>query len=294
MSIKRTLIGAALLVAGGFGFVFSRDASQLYNWLAGGAGSLTYDILFETNPYLIIVALGLGIMFGALAAMARDNTGLISDGMVKRHNAFGTFLEHWTMAFGMVILMVSGALLGFLFVPRFVTDPEAVGLVVNLHYVGTVLLVFAGMYHLTNHLISWDVDIIPDLSDFKNSFMDIGYYLNLSEKPPAEKYLPIQKVSYLIWAALIVVMSVSGAVKALSYVYTIPTAFRGSMTFVHELFAVFTILFFFSHLAVVAFPSHWGLLRSQVTGWIPERYIREHHEGWYSKITNTQSESKDQ
>ena len=293
MTIKRTLIGAALLVAGGFGFVFSRDASQLYSWRAGGVGSLTYDILFESSPYLIVVALGLGIMFGGLAALARDDTGRISGGMVKRHNAFGTFLEHWMAAFGMVILIVSGVLLGFLFVPRMVTDPETVGLALNVHYVGTGLLIFAGTYHLTNHLINWDMDIVPNLSDFKNSLRDIGYYLNITEKPPAEKYLPIQKVSYLIWAALIIVMGVSGAVKAVSYVYSIPTGFRESMTFVHELFAALTILFFVSHLAVVAFPSHWGLLRSQVTGWIPERYVREHHEGWYSKIT-TKNESTDQ
>lgn len=284
MDYKRVIIVLVLAGVAIAGYTIARDAAEIYLWLAGFAGSYRYDILFETHAWGIPVSITAGLVFGALTSRYRDAEPDSRAGLIRRHAAFGTFLEHWAVALGGVVLMATGILLGFLFVPRFADSLGIVGLAFNLHYGGVLLVLFGISYHLTNHWLAAEYEIVPSVTDLGDSFRDIGYYLGLTEKPRAGKYLPIQKVSYVIWGVLLGVLAITGLVKSAGYVLAVSPAIAGFMTLVHDIFALLAIVFLVVHVSVILMPSHLQLLRAQLTGWIPESYVREHHPDWYERL----------
>lgn len=288
MKYKRVFIVLALLFVGVILVSLAERASELYLWLEGASGSYRYDVLFETRPSYILGAGSLGVLLGGIRASIRNSTNETSDEIsqksIKRHTALGTFLEHWTVALGTFILIISGILLGFLFVPRFATSPEMVGLALNIHFGGVLLLIFGGFYHITNHSIMGDNQIIPSREDWRKSINDVGNYIGVSEKTEGDKYLSIQKVSYIIIAGLLTALTVTGLVKSAVFFGSVSSAMAGTMTLLHDIFALLTIVFIIGHIAITLIPSHWPLLRAQITGWIPAEYVEKHHPQWYDKL----------
>lgn len=280
MAWKRILIGIGLVVAIIAGYVVSVDAAQLQLWQAYAAGSYTYTLFFETLLWVIPVAIALGLFFGIIHAQYRTTEPDESEGLIRRHDPFGAFFEHWTVTIGTLALILSGIWLGFLFVPRLAATTETVGLAMNVHWVGTVLLLFVGSYHIAGLIGGDHRDIVPTMDDVRPAIQDVKHYLGMAEAPEAEKYLPIQRVSYLIWGVLLSVMALTGLVKVADYLWAVGGGLKAAMTLVHDVFALLTILFLLGHIAVVLMPAHLQLLRSQVTGWIPKEYVREHHSRW--------------
>lgn len=280
MDWKRPLIAIGIALTVIAGYLVAREASQLYLWQAYRAGSYRFDLLFNRNVWLLPAAVSAGLLTGAARATSVTNETVTAKGKVKRHTAFGVFLEHWTLTAGMIALMLSGIWLGFLFVPPLATATESIGLAMNVHWLGTVIVLFVMSYHVGGLIMGDHRELVPERSDVVDAVRDIGHYLNLNEQPPAGKYKPIQRVSYLIWAGIIGVLTISGLVKAADYALAIGGGLRSAMTGIHEIFALLAILMFVGHVGIVFLPSHLQLLRSQVTGWIPERYAREHHPDW--------------
>mgnify|MGYP006274412777 CR=1 FL=1 len=280
MDWKRPLTAVAILVAGLGSYVLAQSAAQLTLWQAYESGAYTYDVLFESLPWLLPGAVAVGLFLGAVQARGADTPPETRSGKVKRHRAWGWFLEHWTLATGMVVLLASGIWLGFLFVPQQAAGPEGVGLALNVHWAGAAILLFAVAYHLGGLVMGVHRELLPSSSDVGNAIRDIGHYVGLSEQPPAGKYKPIQRVSYLAWAGIILVLAISGLVKAVDYVGTVGGGLKSSMTLVHEVFALLAVLMFVGHVGIVFIPSHLQLLRSQITGWIPQSYVRKHHPEW--------------
>ncbi|MFW5922323.1 MAG: cytochrome b/b6 domain-containing protein [Halodesulfurarchaeum sp.] len=280
MDWKRPLIAIGIAVAVIAGYLVASDASQLYLWQAFESGSYTFDILFSSWAWLLPAAVSVGLLAGAARATTATGEAETARGKVKRHTAFGGFLEHWTLAAGMITLMLSGIWLGFLFVPQLATGTESIGLAMNVHWLGTIIILFVIAYHVGGLIMGDHRELVPTGSDFGAAVRDIGHYLGLNEQPPAGKYKPIQRVSYLVWAGIIGVLSLTGLVKAADYVWAVGGGLKSAMTGLHEVFALLAILMFVGHVGIVFLPSHLQLLRSQVTGWIPERYAREHHPEW--------------
>lgn len=285
MNWRRPLIVGGLLVVAVLGFLLAEAAAQLYLWQSYEAGTYFYEILFESQAWLVPAAIALGLIFGAVYGTSEKSRQLSEepperDGFIQRHAAFGAFLEHWVATVGMILLVLSGIWLGFLFVPRLAGTTETVGLALNVHWVGTGLLVFAVSYHVSALFMGAHRDIVPEVSDFRKAVRDVGHYLGMTDAPEADKYKPIQKVSYLAWGALVGIMTITGVLMALDYVAAVSGSVRAASTFLHELFALFTILFLLAHVAITLMPSHWAMLRSQVTGWMPADYVREKLPRW--------------
>lgn len=283
MDWKRPLITIGLVLAVIAGYVFASDAAQLALWQAYESGAYTFDILFSSWVWLLPASVSLGLLAGAVRAMVGPKKPKTVNGKVKRHSAFGGFLEHWSLAAGMIVLLLSGIWLGFLFVPQLATGTESIGLAMNVHWAGTVIILFAIAYHAGGLIMGDHRELVPSASDFGDAIRDIGHYLGLNEQPPAGKYKPIQRVSYLAWAGVIGVLTLSGLIKAADYVWAIGGGLKSVMTGFHELFALLAVLLFIGHVGIVLIPSHIPLLRSQVTGWIPESYARKHHPEWLPK-----------
>ena len=111
----RLLITIAMLAVLAAGTYWAYEAAQLYVLRAGRAGSLTYDLLFDTAVLAIPVALLFGVFLGTLSY--RKNQARIIDGKIERHDEW-MFIQHWSNALGIMILIVTGFVLGFLFFPR--------------------------------------------------------------------------------------------------------------------------------------------------------------------------------
>mgnify|MGYP000515272413 CR=1 FL=1 len=280
MDWKRPLTAGAIVVAVLGSYVLAQSAAQLTLWQAYGSGSYTYDVLFERLAWLLPGAVAIGLLFGGFRARGADTRPETRSGKVKRHRAWGWFLEHWTLATGMVVLLASGIWLGFLFVPQQATGPEGLGLALNVHWAGAAILLFAIAYHLGGLVMGIHWELVPSGSDFRAAIRDVGHYVGLFEQPPAGKYKPIQRVSYLAWAGIILALVISGLVKAVDYVGSVGGGLKSSMTLVHEVFALLAVLMLVGHVGIVFIPSHLQLLRSQITGWIPRSYVRKHHPEW--------------
>ncbi|MGM0372670.1 MAG: cytochrome b/b6 domain-containing protein [Halobacteriota archaeon] len=293
MRWKRPLIALAIAVAVIAGYLAASDASQLYLWQTFESGSYTFDVLFENLAWLLPTSISAGLLFGAIRASRDEGQPEVADGKVKRHDAFGGFLEHWTIAAGMIVLILSGIWLGFLFVPQLATGTESIGLALNVHWAGTILALFAISYHLGGLIIGDHRELVPTASDFGDAIRDVGHYLRLNEQPDAGKYKPIQRVSYLAWAGVIGVLTISGLLKAADYVWAISGGLKSAMTTVHEVFALLAVLLFVGHVGIVFIPSHLQLLRSQITGWIPESYARKHHPNWLPRTRSDGGREED-
>ncbi|MFB6086644.1 MAG: cytochrome b/b6 domain-containing protein [Halodesulfurarchaeum sp.] len=287
MRWKRPLITLGLLVTFVGGYLFAEKAAELYLWQAFESGSYIYDVLFETLTWVLPATIAGGLFFGAIHAAYSDPEPTIREGLVRRHEAFGAFFEHWAATVGMLFLIGSGVLLGFLFVPRFVSTTETVGLTINVHWAGAAILLFAASYHLGGLIMGDHREILPKSGDLKNAVRNVASYLRLGNEPEAEKYLPIQRVSYLIWAGLIAVVAITGLVKAADYPWEVGGGLMSAMTYLHDIFALFTILFLVAHVGAVLMPSHLQQLRSQITGWIPIEYVRSHHSRWLPEQTGS-------
>lgn len=280
MRWKRPLITLGLLVALVGGYILAADAAELYLWQAFESGSYIYDILFETLAWALPAAIAGGLLFGAIHATYAESKPTVREGLVRRHEAFGAFFEHWAATIGMLLLIGSGIWLGFLFVPRFAGSSESVGLAINVHWAGATILLFAASYHVGGLIMGDHREIIPKSGDISKAVRNVASYLRLGNAPKAEKYLPIQRVSYLIWAGLIGIVAITGLVKAADYPWEVGGGLMSAMTLLHDVFALFTILFLAGHIGAVLMPSHLQQLRSQITGWIPMEYVRSHHSQW--------------
>ncbi|MEE9583485.1 MAG: cytochrome b/b6 domain-containing protein, partial [Dehalococcoidales bacterium] len=207
----------------------------------------------------------------------------IEDGNVVRHGS-GAFLEHWGTALGLFVLIVSGILLGFLFIPSQVQTLEGVFFPLNLHFIGIVVTLFGGSYFAADYLVSWKFRrLLPKPSDITGGFF--GKYL-LRRKWTAEtKYLSSQKAAFLAGAVLGSVVLVTGAIKLAWRVWPIQTEILQWSTVIHDISALLFILYLIVHvLFVLVVPAHRVMLKSWITGKVPEEYVKKEHPLWYEEL----------
>jgi cytochrome b subunit of formate dehydrogenase len=99
---------------------------------------------------------------------------------------------------------------------------------------------------------------------------------------PSGKYLATEKViSYTGWALLIGIVTLTGVLKALNYVYGMPGAVLQIASFLHDQATIFLLLFLALHVgALVLVPRNWPLLRSMFTTRVSRRYAADHLPNW--------------
>lgn len=289
MDWKRPIIALGLAVALVGAYLVAADAAELYLWQAFESGSYLYDVLFESLAWVLPASIAGGLFFGSIHAIITDSAPDVKEQLVRRHEALGAFFEHWAVTFGTVLLIVSGVWLGFLFVPRLAGTTEGVGLAINIHWAGSAIVLFAASYHFAGLLLGDHREILPKSGDIRKSVQNLASYIGLADAPEAGKYLPIQRLSYLIWAVLIGVVGVTGLIKAADYPWDIGGGLMSAMTLLHDVFALFIMVFLVMHIGAVLMPSHLQQLRAQLTGWIPMEYVETHHPNWLSKTSSSRT-----
>lgn len=290
---KRLAIALELLAILGVGGYAAFRFSRLHIYQAIFAGSYTYPLLFKTATWVIPVAALLGVYFGASLRRAKDSPDA-KPGQILRHDEVA-FFEHTAHATSTLLLMVTGTLLGYLFIPRLVTGAESAGFMLNLHFVGVVVFLFVNFYYLTEAWLDSRLrEHLPERDDFRTALLHYACQLKLAPGPAPEegKYLASERLSYVGWVLGVAGILLTGAVKVTAHVLPLPGALMSPVTFLHDLFSLYMVLMLAAHVFFSSIlPWSWPLLRSMVTGYVTEEYAKHHHPKWYREVKHAAGET---
>ena len=281
-----TIIGLLIVGIGGGYIAFA--ASRLVP-VDATSGSLSYTLLFSSAWWMIPIAALLGIFLAAYREHRRSKPE-IKDGKILRHDDV-MFLEHWSVALSTALLAATGFTLGFFFIPRFVQNPEAVGFVLNLHFVGTLVFTFAVCHYITDvSLVGGVKELLPKASDVKESITQYTAKLGMAQPPRSGKYFPTQRITYPLWVLSVLAISLTGLFKVAAHAWNLPAGLMGAMTWIHDLTALLmTLLLAFHIVAGALVPWSWPLLRSMLTGYVSEDYARKNHPGWVDEMVRDET-----
>lgn len=265
-------------------------------------------LLARAIPFLA----ALGIVMGILQARATAKRGSPVVGQeVIRHDR-GTTMAHWLNALGFFIGFGTGAVL-----LKWVAAPIDLRTTFALHYIGSGLIIYAVFNHLSQHIISGGYGLIPkrlsvirdvvtETLEYAGVFgperavfrinwpkairQPIARYLRALglKKPAVDKYVANEQLlSYTVWAVLTILIVGTGLIKALRYVYEMPTPFIGTMTMIHDATAIAIGVMIIIHLLPLTLvPANWPMLKSMFTTKVSLKHVQEHHPLWYQRLMN--------
>lgn len=243
---------------------------------------ISKTILFDTFPWLLILSVLFGTALGVIKARKKKDS-VISDGLVSRHDGTG-FFQHWGTALGIFTLIISGILMGFLFIPHILDTIAGFTFASNIHFIGLVVTLFGGFYFLISYLLTGKLrKMIPGARDFTQG--TFGKYVLKKKWISEDKYLSSQKSSFLLFAFLGGIQLITGIIKVVAHIWSINAGTMAIVTAIHDVFSLLFILFLIAHvLFVVLIKKNRILLGSWFKGKVTEEYVREEHPVWYENL----------
>jgi len=259
--------------------------SLVFLVILGAGVVLSYiskTILFDTFPWLLILSVLFGTALGVIKARKKKDS-VISDGLVSRHDGTG-FFQHWGTALGIFTLIISGILMGFLFIPHILDTIAGFTFASNIHFIGLVVTLFGGFYFLISYLLTGKLrKMIPGARDFTQG--TFGKYVLKKKWISEDKYLSSQKSSFLLFAFLGGIQLITGIIKVVAHIWSINAGTMAIVTAIHDVFSLLFILFLIAHvLFVVLIKKNRILLGSWFKGKVTEEYVREEHPVWYENL----------
>jgi cytochrome b subunit of formate dehydrogenase len=273
-------------------------------------------ILVRVAPFIIALAIVIGIFQARQAIQKGGDT--ITGEKVRRHD-LSTVIAHWTNAIGVILAVLTGAV-----VLRYVDYRPELRLVFILHYVGAGLMLFGIFNHLSRHGVSGGTGLIPksfsvlrdligELFEYAGLFGPKGAVLRIPwpraiRQPVARyvkaltgysesrtgKYLATEQIlSYPPWAILMGIVVVTGVIKMLKYLYEIPGSVLATATTIHDLATIaISIMIVIHMLPLLIVPANWMLLLSMFKTTVSRKYVEERHPAWYKRLNVASSRDK--
>lgn len=213
-------------------------------------------------------------------------------GKIKRHDLI-VRLEHWIVALSGIMLIFTGLGCLPLFKRYYITEIPGLQwtadfyLLTKLHYIFAIFFTFTVLFHIFYHSLRRDFGLIPRRGDFVASIKMILASFGLMKEPPSDKWLPEQRYAYLGWAFAISAVLITGILKVLKNLEWVifPPETEALLNLLHTIFGGFFILVFFVHIFfAVAIKANWPLLKSLITGYVDEEYVKHRHGIWYEKL----------
>ncbi len=231
--MKKTYVLPVVSIALVVGIVMAWNSSRLYLYSPEFAGSHTYNLLFNSAPWAVLYSAGLGISLGAVAAkFMRSKAGPGERGAERR--GAGLLLEDLGMAFslvGVIVLLVTGTLMGGFMTPRlFVDHAEAIGFLMNVHFVGIVSLLFGVVYLATRTVVS---------GDYRTQLARLGNLLGVRRQ---EAYLPSFSWAMLTLVFAAVALGVKGSGLLAEQVLGLPREIAVITSMSHDVLGLATIV----------------------------------------------------
>jgi len=303
----------ALLIVGlvGLGAVplaMERDA-QGRDWQVGQVGGsmlFAYSVAFAR---VLPFAAGLGAGIGLLQRLRRKRRPALLNAQVQRHDS-SAVIVHWLVAIGMILGTVSAALL-LRWVPRFLPLES----IYVLHFAASALVVLAVAHHLTYEGVGGGrALLVRSWSEVKSALAETFGYLGVFgregaafglqlpsglrralvsllkrrsiEVAPEGKFAATERViSYPGWAVLVGLLTLTGFVKALRYLYPVDGVVLQFTTWLHDALAIWVVVWLLIHIVpVLIIPANWPMLRSIFTGRVSRRYAQQRHPLWLAEL----------
>lgn len=304
-----SLIGVALI----WPFVMNDEGGrEWYRGLLGGSDLYKLDAVFaRLVPFLIGAAASLALLERGRRAKAQADGG----DSLKRHE-LSEVLTHWLNAAGIGIGLITAVWL-----LNWFDRPFSLYTTYLLHFIGAGMTLAAVAHHVTFELVGGGTGLLPRrTADFKNALAELvgytgvyrgvpgvfGVQLPVAVRRPAQrvlrrlkivpdpngKYLATEKVlSYTVWTVLLGTIVITGIIKTLHYLFSIPSGLLHWSTFLHDEATIFLIVFLGIHVsALVLVPRNWPLLKSMFTTRISRAYAGEHLPLWVVDEGGNESE----
>ncbi|MBI3089842.1 MAG: cytochrome b/b6 domain-containing protein [Candidatus Tectomicrobia bacterium] len=260
-------------------FIMTAPAlAERHDWAPRGALLRNQVRFLKVLPFAACLGLGLGLAAGWRARRGRQERA--TDGKVARHAPL-VIAAHWVNAVGIMLAMATGIVQY-----RLLWRSAPLDRVYQLHFVGASMVVFAVALYLAHALTLGRYGILWRRGDLARLLLQVRRRNRPGDRE-AGKYSPYSRlVSFPIWAFIIALALVTGALKAFRYIYNPlpgPVLFFISALHVSTLFLAGAKLL--EHLIrYLALPSHWGLLRSMFGRPLSRAYVQERHPAWYREL----------
>jgi len=211
---------------------------------------------------------------------------------IKRYGAI-VRLQHWMIALSGIMLIFTGLGCLPLFKRYYITEIPGFQWTANfytvtkLHYIFAIFFVFAVFFHIFYHGLRRDFGLIPRRGDFVASIKMILASFGILKEPPCDKWLPEQRLAYVVIGLTTLVVVLTGIlkiIKNLEWIYYGPK-FESTINLIHTIFGGLFILLFLIHIFfVLAIKANWPLLKAMLTGYVDEEYVKHRHPLWYERI----------
>ncbi|GLI53921.1 formate dehydrogenase subunit gamma [Thermodesulfovibrio yellowstonii] len=211
---------------------------------------------------------------------------------IKRHSII-EIIEHWSIALSGIILLFTGLGCLPLYKRYYITDLPGFAWtgdfynVTLIHYIASIVFVAGVIFHVFYHGLRKDFALLPKKGDLSQSIKVLLAMIGIGKEPPSDKYLPEQRIAYVGIGLIVLILTVTGIIKVLKNLewIVLSPGLESINTLVHTLTGFLFIIAFFVHVAtVILFKSNWPLLKSMLTGWVDEEYVKQRHSIWYKKI----------
>jgi len=279
----RGFIGIALVALAAFGGVVAFAASRPLPAL--GRVGTSYTLLFSSVGWLVFAAPFAGLL---VAGFTRRQDPRVEGDHVLRHDG-AAMLAHWTHGLGTAALLVTGILLGFLFVPRVLGGFTGAGFLYNLHFVAVLFFLFGTFYWLANTLLATERfrEHLPTDKAIPYTVQHYGLLLGMKQfkMPPEDKYFESERMAFILALVATGLIVLSGFVKVAAHYYAVPSILGRVANLTHDIATLLMLAFFAAHVFFAAIlPSSWPMLRSMLTGYLPLGHAQHEHAGWLARL----------
>lgn len=228
-------------------------------------------------------ALGLGVVAGLLRGRSRP-VERRADGAVRRFSAW-TVAMHWITAAGVLLALPTGVwqYVGGLVDPVSLPLPLPLYAYYRIHYVGALIILFAAAAFVTAWWSTGERALVVPRGGWAAHLRGLAYELGRPAGPALARLLRLdlrprppeggtfsfyeKVVSFPTWTFAIGLITVTGVVKALRYVYPVPGPVLSLSSTLHVAAMVMILLKTLDHLRYTL--ADWRLMVAMATGWLP-------------------------
>jgi cytochrome b subunit of formate dehydrogenase len=231
--------------------------------------------------WVLLVASVIGFILGIARGLFKKRNAIVN-GVAIRHG-IGSFVSHWGTALGIFVLMISGFLMGFLFISPTANTLEQIIPVLNMHFFAVILTLFGGFFFVGDYLASRDwALLLPNWQDITGGFF--GKYFLRRKWDKEHKYLSSQKAAFIPFAVLGLLLVVTGAIKVGAHVWPISANAWGWATIIHDISALLAIIYLVIHVGMVVLLGHWPALFSWFTGTVTTKVVEHEYPMWEEEL----------
>jgi cytochrome b subunit of formate dehydrogenase len=239
--------------------------------------------------------LGLGVALGYARATWPRAVSVRRPDAVRRFGK-STIWLHWLATLAVLAGLATGAwqyLKGLLDV----SSPINMALVYRVHYIAASLLLLIIALVVTDWWLRRENALAVPKGSWIRTLRGLShelprplggalaYLLGLDLRraaPPTEQFTAYERaISFPTWVIALVLITITGILKAMRYIYPIPGDILYWVSAIHVGAMVVLAIKVLDHFRYVIAPSRWGMMVAMATGWMSARYAQLKHPGWH-------------